>query len=239
MDHPALVDHILFLLFGIVLPLNGVLRAQPMLRKIEVWDTPLKVAFYRGNNLSLWLLAVVVVVTWLIMGRPLADLGFKLPEPSTAGLSLLIALAFVLAYGLDLYTDLASAEARAKTHRHWKRNTPFMPENDREVSHFMSVAFSAAVCEEVLFRGYFITYLLALLGPVPGAEVLAIVIPTVIFALSHYYQGWKAVGKIAVLSLAFGWIFLVSHSLVIPMALHFVVDAIGGWISPIILREED
>ncbi len=236
MDHPALIDHILFILFGIILPVNAVFRAQPMLRQVKEWTTPLKVAFYRGNNASLWVLALIVVSIWLIMGRSLADLGFRLPLAATLGQSLLVALAFSVAYGLDLFTDLSSPEARARTRRHWQRNTPFMPENDVEVRHFTGVAFSAAVCEEVLFRGYFITYLLALLGPMSGAKVLAITIPTIIFALSHYYQGWKAVAKIAALSLAFGWIFLISQSLLLPMVLHFLVDIISGWVSPLILE---
>lgn len=239
MDHPALIDHILFVLFGIVLPVNAVVRAQPMLRQVKEWDTALKVAFYRGNNVSLWVLALIVVIVWLIMGRSLAALGFRFPLPEGAGQSLLIAGAFLVAYALDLYSDLSSTAARARTRRHWRRNTPFMPENDAEVRHFMSVAFSAAVCEEILFRGYFITYLLALLGPIAGAEVLAIAIPTILFAFSHYYQGWKAVVKIAALSLAFGWIFLLSQSLLLPVALHFIVDAVSGWISPWILQGGD
>ena len=236
MEHPALIDHILFILFGIILPANAVLRSQPMLRQVKEWTTPMKVAFYRGNNASLWVLALIVIITWLIMGRSLAALGFRLPMPATLGQSLLVALAFSVAYALDVYTDLSSPEARARTRRHWQRNTPFMPEDDVELRHFWGVAFSAAVCEEILFRGYFITYLLALLGPAPGAKILAITIPTVIFALSHYYQGWKAVAKIAALSLAFGLIFLVSQSLLIPIILHFLVDAVSGRISPLILR---
>jgi membrane protease YdiL (CAAX protease family) len=91
----------------------------------------------------------------------------------------------------------------------------------------------------VLFRAYFITYLLAVLGTTTSDKALALVLPTIIFALSHYYQGWKAIAKIAVLSLAFGIIFLISRSLLLPVLLHFIVDVMGGWLGYRLLRESD
>lgn len=239
MIQPVILDHVLFVLFGLLLPANSVFRSQPRLGLVDKWDTHIKKAVYQGNSLFLWAIAVVVVMSWQFLGRPLSGLGFRWPEPGSWGPGLLISIVFLIAYGLDVWSEVSSPEALARTRRHWRKHTPFMPENQYELRQFMLVAVSAAVCEEILFRGYFITYLLAVFGDSLMGKTLAVVIPTIIFALSHYYQGWKAVGKIALLSLAFGLIFIITKSLFLPIMLHLVVDVMGGWLSLIILKENE
>ena len=226
---PLLIDHILFLLFGLILPLNSVFRAQPRLKTLGPWNTRMKIGFYMGNSLSLWALAIVVVLVWYFTGRSLSILGFRLPNPDSTNLSLAIALAFIVAYGVYILTDMWSEKAKLKARKHLKKHTPFLPENTYELRHFSFVALSAGVCEEVLFRGFFITYLLSLFGNSFSAQAAALLIPTIIFAVSHFYQGWKAVAKIALLSLAFGILFIISQSLLVPILLHTFVDLVSGY----------
>lgn len=199
----------------------------------------MKVAFYRGNSVMLWGMAAVVIAVWYFSGRELAGLGLQWPEPGTWFAALAVSAVFLAAYGIDAWLEVATPKAREKTRRQWRQNTPFLPENQRELRGFFSLSLSAAVGEEVLFRGYFIVYMLSMLGTTTADEVLALVLPTVIFALSHYYQGWRAIAKIAVLSLAFGIIFLVTHSLLLPVLLHLVVDVTGGWLGYRLLRGEE
>jgi len=226
-----IVDHVLFILFGIVFPLNAVFRAQPLLKGMEDWTTPLKLAFYRGNSAALWIMSAIVVGIWLFAGRPLATLGLQWPQPASWPPSLGVTLLFVLAYGIDIWLEIATPAARRQTVAQWRKNTPFLPENQTELRGFSALAFSAGVGEEVIFRGFFITYLISLLGDTMGGQFAALLIATLIFALSHFYQGWKAVVKIAVLSLAFGSLFLISGSLLLPVLLHLLVDLLGGWLG--------
>ena len=240
MFQPAFADHVLFVLFGIILPANAVFRSQPLMKSIDEWSTSMKLSFYQGNAIMLWGMAGVVAAVWYFSGRPLAELGLQLPESGTWATSLIISGAFLLAYGIDVWLEVATPEAREKTRRQWRENTPFLPENRQELRGFYGLALGAAVGEEVLFRGYFILYLLALLGTTTTTDkVLALVFPTIIFALSHYYQGWKAIAKIMVLSLAFGVIFLISHSLLLPILLHLIVDIAGGWLGYKLLRKTE
>jgi len=234
---PLIADHILVFLFGIVFPANAIFRSQPLMKTLGDWSTDMKIAFYRGNGAMLWLMAAVVVGLWLFAGRSLGDLGFRLPLPGTWMQSLLLSGAFLLAYGIDAWQEVATPGKREKTVSGWRKNTPFLPENKRELRAFFGLSFSAAVGEEVLFRGYFISYLLALFGLSYGAKVAALLIPTAIFAVSHYYQGWNAIGKIALLSLAFGLLFLISGSLLLPVVLHLVVDVVGGWLAFRVMSE--
>ena len=226
-----LVDHVLFILFGVLFPLNAVFRAQPLLKTVQEWTTPLKLAFYRGNAAALWIMAAIIVGLWVFTGRPLASLGLQWPLSGSWDASLLAALVFSAAYGIDVWLEVATPAARRRTVAEWRENTPFLPENQKELRGFYGLAFSAAVGEEIIFRGFFITYLIALFGASMGGQFAALLTATLIFALSHYYQGWKAVLKIAVLSLAFGSIFLISGSLLLPVLLHLVVDVLGGWLG--------
>jgi membrane protease YdiL (CAAX protease family) len=231
MESPLWIDHLLALLFGVVLPFQAIFHTRPMLREIEHWDTPVKLTFYRGNNAFLWVMAFLVVSIWLLVGRPLSNLGLQWPPPETWRGSMGIALLFTLAYSLDVWRETATPRARRRTRDHFRRHAPFLPENQREWRAFRGVALSAAVGEEVVFRGFFITYVLAVLGDGAWGIVAALLAPTFVFAASHAYQGWKAVIKIALLSLAFAALFLLSGSLLLPVVLHLLVDLAGGWLA--------
>ncbi|MEM1217233.1 MAG: CPBP family intramembrane glutamic endopeptidase [Bacteroidota bacterium] len=57
---------------------------------------------------------------------------------------------------------------------------------------------------------------------------LAILAPSVIFGLVHLYQGWHAVVKITAMAVMFGFVFVHTQSLWLLMAVHALVDLIGG-----------
>ena len=238
MFDPAIVDHVLFLVFGLLFPLNAAIRSQPVMKAIDTWDTSMKLAFYRGNSAVLWLITVVVLIVWLLTGRPLASLGFSWPAPGSWGLSLLVCCLFLATYAFDAWLEVATPAAREKNRREWRENTPFLPGNQKELTAFYRLAVSAAVGEEILFRGYFLLYLMAIFGDGAAGKFTALLLVTLLFALSHFYQGWKAVIKIAVLSLAFGVLFLISGSLLLPVLLHLIIDIAGGWLGYYLLRKE-
>lgn len=237
MSAPFIIDHIIFILFGLLLPVNSMFRAKQQLQAVEEWDTYMKVAVYRGNSLFLWFIALVVIMVWMLTGRPLAILGFQPPIPESWPIIGLITGIFIVVYAIDVGTDLIHSKAREKARKHLYKYTPFIPATSYEMRQFMLVAVTAGICEEIIFRGFFITYFLSLFGDNFQGQAIALIVPTIIFALAHYYQGWKAIGKIAVLSLAFGFIFLISRSLWIPMLLHILVDWWSGLAGKYIITE--
>lgn len=239
MSTPFIIDHIIFILFGLLLPANSMLRAKQQLQAIEDWDTPMKVAVYRGNSLFLWFIALVVIIAWMLTGRPLALLGFQPPVAGSFPTIAIISAVFLGAYIIDVGTDLMNPKAIEKARKHLYKYTPFIPANAYEMKQFLLVAVTAGICEEIIFRGFFITYFLGIFGDNIQGQAIALIVPTIIFALAHYYQGWKAVAKIAVLSLAFGFIFLISRSLWIPMILHILVDWWSGLAGKYIINREE
>jgi hypothetical protein len=97
---------------------------------------------------------------------------------------------------------------------------------NRQLPAYIFMCITAGVCEEIIFRGFLITYTKTFFS----SDLPAVVIPASVFALAHYYQRTLAVIKIFVLSLLFGIIFLESGSLWIVMFLHFAIDLAGGLI---------
>ena len=57
---------------------------------------------------------------------------------------------------------------------------------------------------------------------------LSILIPAIVFSVSHLYQGWLNVVKIFTLALLFCAIFLLSNSLLLVVVIHVAVDLISG-----------
>jgi membrane protease YdiL (CAAX protease family) len=68
---------------------------------------------------------------------------------------------------------------------------------------------------------------------------IAILIPALIFAFSHFYQGWEAVLKIVVMALLFGYLFWVMQSLWWLIILHTLLDIVGGILAVKLLPSQE
>jgi membrane protease YdiL (CAAX protease family) len=223
---PSLAEHLLAVLLGIVVPAFAVLRGQPRM-KGTTFDTDLKFGMYVGNSLFLWAMAIVVGVVWKLAGRPLADLGLRWGDTSTVWVPVLI-VGFALWYGLDTWHEVRSPDRLRRATERWRTHTPFMPETWKEYHVFSLLAVSAGVCEEIVFRGFFISYLLLLLGDSAPATLVALVLPALVFGFSHMYEGLQVVSKIVIMSVAFGIVFILSGSIIVLIVVHILVDLVGG-----------
>ena len=113
----------------------------------------------------------------------------------------------------------------------------FLPKETNYPNTFL-LCFSAGVFEEIVYRGYLITYCWYLFDGYDNQQLLSIILPALVFSIAHFYQGSKAVIKIFVLALFFGYLFVLSGSLLIVMLLHFLVDAAGGLLTMKYIKEE-
>lgn len=229
-------DHVVAAIVGIGIPVSSALpwllrRDRPAPPAMSTRD---KITLYWSNGIGLLGLAAGAVYVWTHAGRSLAELGLTaVPRRLPEGLAL--AAVFLALFALDTWWELSSAERLQATRARWRRDTPFMPASPREVRHSMVLIGCAAVGEEILFRGWLIGYLTHLTGTTPSGLAAAVALPAVVFALAHAYQRGHAMVKIAALSCIFGAIFVITGSLWIPVALHFVVDLVGSLLGPRLL----
>ena len=224
--------HAVFALLGVVLPAvlfftagkrSGVATGR--------WSAALKVRMYYANGVLLLSLAAVVLVVWYFSGRPFTELGLGWGAPPYDPVAVGVLFAFLALYGLDLYGEIGNPVRQEETRRKF-RELGFLPVNGSEYLHFLFLCLCAGVGEEIVYRGFLITYLYDMLGGTgPAAIALTLLVPACAFGLAHYYQGREAVLKIVAMALLFGYFYFRTGTLWPLMLLHTGIDAVGGLLS--------
>lgn len=223
---PTFTDHILVLLLGVILPFLSGLRGIAQLQEVD-FDEYTRRRFYISNGLVLWILAAVVTGIWIWKERPLSLMGFRPPDWNLS--TCLLTAGMVMLYLADIILSSRSEDQRKQTTDHWDSHLPFLPGHVRELPAYAFMCLSAGVCEEILYRGFMVTYFID--PQKQGFPILAAIVPALLFCLAHFYQGYMAMAKIFVLSLLFALVFIFSKSLWIVMAVHVLIDLAGGILS--------
>jgi membrane protease YdiL (CAAX protease family) len=99
-----------------------------------------------------------------------------------------------------------------------------LPRDPAEIAAWVALSLTAGFCEEVIFRGYLQQQFRALTGSV----VLGVLIQSVIFGVSHGYQGIRNVIMITIFGAVFGGLAVWRKSLKPGMVLHAWTDIFSG-----------
>lgn len=101
-----------------------------------------------------------------------------------------------------------------------------IPASAAEMRVFAAVSVTAGICEELLYRGFALWYLSALL---PRGWAIAAAVA--IFGIGHAYQGLRGVLMTATAGGIAIAIYLWTGSLVAPMVMHATLDLANGFIG--------
>ena len=182
-----------------------------------------------------WLL--VAYILWGIRkkGLKLRDLvGGKWKSPEDALLDVAVAVGYwivaamilaAVAYAIGLAKPGAMSEAQ-------KRITPLKPVGALESVLWVALAATAGFCEEVMFRGYFMTQLRAW----TGSALVAVLGQGIIFGAAHAYQGGRLIWVITTYGLLFGILAWWRRSLRPGMMAHAMQDTLAGLVRNIPVR---
>lgn len=222
------IDHLLFIIIALVLPIMAIATSTQMDEESEDLGSKLKFNkkdLYYQNGLMLWIGALVVSTAWLYAGKSYHALGLSTPVINNKVLMLCGAL--ILIYVVDLVISIA--HYKRESHGSDDDSLDFIaPTNFKEFKHFVFLALSAGVCEEVIFRGFLVNYVKYWVPDHAWQLHMAVLVSSVFFSISHLYQGWINVLKIFVIALLFGYIYVYSQSLVLVVIIHFLVDLVSG-----------
>ncbi|MBK8348775.1 MAG: CPBP family intramembrane metalloprotease [Saprospiraceae bacterium] len=224
-------DHLCALILLVIIPVMSLKNEQ--LDQDIVDSLPPKKHLFYTNGLMLIIGALLVMTSWNISDRPWHDLGFAWPVKDIY-ISYLILIACFFYLG-DIVYGLSDKKKYAKKIR---EISFIIPLNIAEFKHYIFLALAAGLCEEIIFRGFLITYLKHVFSGIQYSDFWAVIIPAISFSISHIYQGWAAVLKIIILSITLGFIFLYSGSLLYVILIHILIDLISGWISVIESRRQ-
>lgn len=232
---PNWADHIAAFIFCVLLPLLAIKQSLTNNSTVK-YNSMQKRAIYFSSCLSLSIMVAIIMSVWLLFKRPLAEMGLTLNIEGRLWIWPL--LAFVVVYAIDTINSVATPKKIAAAVRDWEKRTPFMPTNIKEFQVYLCMCLCAGVFEEVVYRGYMVTYFSYLFKDSAYRQSLSVFLPALIFSVSHFYQGLKNIIKIFILSMFFGYIYIQSGSLVIVILLHFLANVIGGLLSVKYMKNE-
>jgi membrane protease YdiL (CAAX protease family) len=207
---------------------EGRLRSDPGARR----------SFYRRLLVLEWGLALLALVVWLSApGVDAGSVGFRWPQQwpgLLTGLVVLLVLAFVVASTralrsgvlLDAGEPVRPGHSRAAHGRHAEppghATLALLPRTAGERRLFTLVGVTAGVCEEWLYRGFFLAVVAALAGGLSTGVL--VVVAAVAFGLAHAYQGGVGIVTTGVLGGVMAAVYLQTGSLLLPVLLHTLID---------------
>ncbi len=172
--------------------------------------------FWAASAAFEWIVLILVLLAFARQRDALAEVGVPRAGPGTLLVTAVIVGAAVwAAVALPGMSD----EALART-----PGAMFLPPADTGSRLFwVFMCATAAICEEILWRGVAITQLRKLTGS------LWIAVPICALAFAFYHggvdQGWAAFGVRFALALVLSGLFIWRKSLTSAMLVHFLLDA--------------
>lgn len=202
---------------------EGRLRTDPVARR----------SLYRRLLVLEWGLALIAMVVWLSApGVTAGNVGLAWPQrwpgPLTAvAVGLLLALVVVSTRALRSGA-LAGPPPAARPGEARHAEPPgsstiaLLPRTPPERRLFAVVGVTAGVCEEWLYRGFFLALVASVAPGLPGPALVGVA--ALAFGLAHAYQGVAGMVTTGVLGGVLAAVYLSSGSLLLPVLLHAVID---------------
>jgi CAAX protease family protein len=203
---------------------EGRLRSDPGARR----------SFYLRLLVLEWGLALVVLVLWSAApGVSAGSVGLRWPQRWPGLIPLLVVvgvLVFVLVSTRALRSGaLLDAMAPVRRPGEGRHSEPpgsatlaLLPRTAGERRLFTVVGITAGVCEEWLYRGFFLAVVAAVTGGPPTWVLIAV--GATAFGLAHAYQGGAGIVSTGVLGGVMAALYLQTGSLLLPVLLHAVID---------------
>ncbi len=197
-------------------------------------DSGARRSFYRRLLVLEWGLAVLALVIWLSApGVGAAQVGLRWPVqwpgPVTGAVVVLVVLLVLVSTRALRGGALLEAPGAARRRGEGRHAEPpghatlaVLPRTAGERRLFTVVGITAGVCEEWLYRGFFLAVVAAVAGGLPNAVL--IVAAGLAFGLAHAYQGRAGVVTTGLLGGVLAALYLSTGSLLLPVLLHAAID---------------
>jgi membrane protease YdiL (CAAX protease family) len=222
-------DHLFVLALLIGLPAYAAWEVPRLARRLEADPAYARTKDYLWTIALQWALTLGLLVWWLLADRPVADLGLVAPQGANRSWTIVVAAAAVAFFASQARTVARSADAQAKVRAQLDSQPSvlvILPATPGEMRTFGALAITAGICEEILYRGYLLYYLRAML---PGAA--AVVAAIVVFGLAHAYQGRRGILLTGIAGAAAMGLYLFTGSLAASIVLHATVDLANGYMA--------
>ena len=221
----TIFDHLFILFLFALVPVVST-YSYKKIKPYLIANTPgVRSHVYRMAMFQLWLFAGVIVAVWSFSERSFGTLGFGLPLNSSLWIGLSATAVYTGYAAARLYAIRAKPLAREKYFKKISSmpGKELIPASSGELHSFFLLSVTAGICEEVIYRGFFIWYLAQSMH-----IEIAMLLSSVIFGSHHLYQGVRGVIKTAIIGLVLAILLVSSGSLLVPILLHGAINIFSG-----------
>ena len=212
--------------FASFFPIFGYLLFRSLKKSDNLNLTSRKLRTYAYIILSEW--GFVIVLLWLTHRHKLSisDLGENI---GNVNLTVITTIVLLSVFMVMVYFNVRQLRQMSleKLEVELRPLRKFIPNNVTEFIPFILIAFTAGICEELLYRGW----LQNLLAYGTGSVWIGLILGAVIFGFGHAYQGKMGMVQTGIIGLIFGVVFIFTKSLVASQILHIIVDAVNGLVG--------
>ena len=228
-----LTSLVIFFTFGAI---AGVKQTKRMLK--SEMDEKSRIQHYATITFSMWVPIIALFFVIIFSDITPADVGFS---PLSFDLNIAVtitvlvaALIFILYCLYRIIAFLVSAnhrrhrniileqKASGKDYYDLVDSRLMTPKTKNEKRWWLGVSLTTGICEEIIFRGFFI-FLISQIFP-NMSIYFVLVIAVVLFGLGHFYQGIKGLILTTLMGAFLASVYIVSGSLIIVIAMHFLTN---------------
>lgn len=230
---PSPFDFFLLLVLTAGLPVWALRNWRSLHGKLERAEPDARIDAYRRLLVVQWSLVAFLAVHVVLRSIEPAALRIALPLDARLLGAMLVSGALVMLVAGQARVALRDEDNRAEARKALIPVRAMLAHTPREYAWFRPVAWTAGICEEILYRGY-LPWLLAQAMPVGWAFVVA----TLAFGVGHAYQGVPGVVKTTIVGAVMSALTWASGSILPAVVLHVAIDAINGRLAYLLIASE-
>lgn len=217
---------LIIIVLGVVLPLRGRSRLQKLLALPQTTRRD-RFALYASTIAFQWV--AVAIVAWRSWARGLSldELGLVIHGRTRIAIASIVGAATL--GGLQWLNLRRMGRSSSKAREFMQALAErILPQSPVELVPYLSLAVTAGLCEEFLYRGFAMAALTR--AGLPSWSV--VLLSSVLFGLAHLYQGRGGLISTLVIGTVFGTARIAYDGMVPIMVWHFTVDAVAGLAGP-------
>ena len=215
-------------------PVIGYLDFQKFKEEVKT-NQKARTKFYIHTIVGLWLPTLLILLCVLFTELTLQDIGLTFPTINTQPFGPMITylvLGVALFYFFVLLYYLIGSHFIVRIRNQFMQLkekvidqvdfTEMLPTNENERRLWSYVSITAAITEEIIYRGFLI-YALATVFPDLSVGLI-VCFASVLFGLAHTYQGLSGVLKTTIFGLFFSVLYFSFESILPLMIFHYFID---------------
>jgi membrane protease YdiL (CAAX protease family) len=177
-----------------------------------------RLRFYRITVVQQGFLVLLILVFERFASLPWRSIGVAKPASWSITRDLLITFGVAILISVVLFRLTGDRFLR----RLLRMAGALIPQERLERLWFSAVSVGAGVSEELLFRGFLFWYLGFFFPQLSLVQL--VVISSLLFGICHVYQGAIGIVATGVLGAVLMWMYVSTESLVLPIAIHALID---------------